>query len=159
MALWVSVAYFISAPKILIFSWINEMFCGKARKACGSFLYMVACDCQRLDLITLQASSSCITHTSSSGWACRRIWIIALTMLYLHSSLCLEQDSCNGFWKLQVTQAKELKGAVYCLESTDVEDLKPFDFCIPNSSSEFNFLEKDFLIPHAAMKSLYISQS
>lgn len=53
----VAVAYLISAPKILIFSWINEVFCGKARKGCGSFLYMVACDCQRLDLITQQASS------------------------------------------------------------------------------------------------------
>lgn len=78
---------------------LNEVFCGKARKGCGSFLYMVACDCQRLDLITQQASSSCVTDTSSSGWACRIIWIIALTMLYLHSGLCWEQDSCNGFWK------------------------------------------------------------
>lgn len=40
---------FISAPKIL--SWINEVFCGKAKKGCGSFHYMGACDCQRLDFL------------------------------------------------------------------------------------------------------------
>lgn len=49
-------------------------------------------------------------------------------MLYLHSGLCWEQNSCNGFCKSKVTQRKELKGAVYCLKSTDVKDLKPFHF-------------------------------
>ena len=53
----VAVVCFISAPKILSLLWINEVLCGKAKKGCGSFHYMVSCECQRLDLMTQQAYS------------------------------------------------------------------------------------------------------
>lgn len=37
----VAVAYFISAPKILIFSWFNEVFCAKQGKhVCPSFIWL-----------------------------------------------------------------------------------------------------------------------